>query len=268
VRWSTLRKVNVRLSGIRTLCQIRVDRLLTAARQPTSHIEKMNLDPRQLAFLPQELHPNGDSDRYPALTAHPHAKGDLGQAQAGAGPRALATAALSNRGNTFNAKVRYDRAIEAFDYAIKLNQHNASGFNNQGASRFGKGEYDRAIEDSDQAIKLDPNYAPTFIGRGAAYGNQGRYDRAIEDYNRAIQLKPNYAEAFYRRGIAYFERGEYDRAIHDFDQVIKHNPNYSDALKSRGAAYAKQSQYGRAIQDFNEAIKLQTETLAKTVPSS
>jgi hypothetical protein len=51
----------------------------------------MNLDlsDEESAALTEELHHIVESDRYPA---HPHAKGDLRQAQAGAGPRALATA--------------------------------------------------------------------------------------------------------------------------------------------------------------------------------
>jgi tetratricopeptide (TPR) repeat protein len=76
----------------------------------------------------------------------------------------------------------------------------AKAFGNRGNAYFGKGQYDRAIEDYDQAIRLNPNYAFAFHGRGLAYAFKGQYDRAIEDYDQAIRIIPNFADAFVNRG--------------------------------------------------------------------
>lgn len=47
-----------------------------------------------------------------------------------------------------------------------------------------KHNYDRAIQDFDQAIRLDPNAAIIFYDRGIAYANKHEYDRAIQDCRR------------------------------------------------------------------------------------
>ena len=164
--------------------------------------------------------------------------------------------AFFNRGLSYKNKGQYDRAIEDYDQAIKLNPHYTDAFNNRGVAYKNKGQYDRAIQDYDQAIKLNPNFVFAFSNRGVAYGKKGQYDRAIEDYDQAIKLNPNYAESFNNRGIAYTDKGQYDRAIQDFDQAIKLNPNYALAFYNRGIAYGKKGQYDRAIQDYDQAIKL------------
>ena len=43
-------------------------------------------------------------------------------------------------------------------------------------------DYDRAIQNYDQAIKLNPNYAKTFNNRGGAYVDKRQYERALADY--------------------------------------------------------------------------------------
>ena len=59
-----------------------------------------------------------------------------------------------------------------------------------------KNEYDRAIQDFDQAIRLNPNNADPYIRRGLHYANKKEYDRAIQDYDQAIRLNPNDAAAY------------------------------------------------------------------------
>jgi tetratricopeptide (TPR) repeat protein len=194
------------------------------------------------------------------------------------------------RGGAYAAKGQYDRAIEDFDQAIRLNPNYAEAFGRRGDAYFGKGQYDRAFEDFDHAIRINPNDARAFVARGNAYLGRGlaaclpsssppcalaiaQYDRAIEDFDQAIRINPNDAMAFHRRGIPYFAKRQPDRAIEDFDQAIRLNPNYALAFSSRGNAYFAKgqaacrpgslppcasaiAQYDRAIEDFDHAIRI------------
>src|SRR6266704_3602357 len=80
-----------------------------------------------------------------------------------------------------------DLAIGACTAIIQLGQETTKGlalaFSNRGDAYNSKREYDRAIQDLDQAIRLDPNYARAFVSRGDAYRHKREYDRAIQDYH-------------------------------------------------------------------------------------
>jgi lipoprotein NlpI len=170
--------------------------------------------------------------------------------------RANEAVALYNRGNAYAAKAQYDRAIEDFDQAIRLDPKYALTLYDRGIAYGAKGQYDRAIEDFDQAIGLDPKYALAFDGRGVAYAKKAQYDRAIEDFDQAIALDPKYALAFYSRGVAYAAKAQYDRAIEDFDQAIALDPKDAPAIYSRGIVYFNKGQFAVAARDFEQSLSI------------
>ena len=136
-----------------------------------------------------------------------------------------------------------DQTIQGCESIIKAGKGTTAkiedAFYNLGISYANKGQYDRAIQDYDQAIKLNPNYVKAFNNRGLSYDNKGQHDRAIQDYDQAIKLNPNDADAFYNRGLSHAHKGQYDRAIQDYDQAIKLDPNNAFALGNRADAVAK-----------------------------
>jgi tetratricopeptide (TPR) repeat protein len=129
-------------------------------------------------------------------------------------------------------------------------------YNSRGVAYDDKGNYERAIQDFSEAIRLDPNSEIAYYGRGYAYKKKGDYDRAIQDFNEAIHLNPSFERAYYDRGNAYIDKDDYDRAIQEFDDAIRLNPKDANAYNNRGVAYERKDDYGHAIQDYNQAILL------------
>ena len=165
-------------------------------------------------------------------------------------------AALISQGNADSKAGEYDRAIAAYNEAIRLDPKSALAFRSRGVAYANKGDNDRAIADFNKAIRLDPKSALAFRSRGDAYANKDEYDRAIADYNEAIRLDPKSALAFRNRGIAYAYKGDHDRAIADYSEAIRLDPKSALALSHRGVSYAYKGDHNRAIVDYNEAIRL------------
>jgi len=88
----------------------------------------------------------------------------------------------------------------------------ATAFDNRGVAYKRKGEFDRALQDYEQAIRLNPTNANAYNNRGVIYRIKGEYGRAIADYDEAISLKHgDYPAAYYNRALAHAGNGEYER---------------------------------------------------------
>ena len=148
-------------------------------------------------------------------------------------------AAYYSRATAHRVDGWYDRAIEDYDQAIRLDPKHAIAYNDRGTAYSSRAQPNRAIQDFDQAIRLNPKLASAFNNRGNAYSSRGELDRAIQDYDHALKLEPKYAFAFNNRGNAYRAKGELDRAIQDFDQAIRLKPRYALAFNNRGNAYSR-----------------------------
>jgi tetratricopeptide (TPR) repeat protein len=101
----------------------------------------------------------------------------------------------------------------------------AAAFYNRANAYSRLGDFDRSIQDYDQAIKIDPNFANAFYNRGNAYGNKGQFDRAIQDFDQAIKIDPKSAFAFRSRSIAKARKGDKAGAAADLAQARRLNPN-------------------------------------------
>ena len=164
--------------------------------------------------------------------------------------------AFNNRGATHQAKRQYAQAFEDFDRALQLKPDYAEAYCNRANTFRDTSAYDRAIQDYDQAIRAKPDYALAYVNRGAVYRRLGAYDRAIEDYDQAIRLKPDTFEAFYNRGIVRRHKGEYGLAVEDYGQAIRLKPDYVNAFQSRGAARFFLGNFADAVPDFVAALRL------------
>jgi tetratricopeptide (TPR) repeat protein len=121
-----------------------------------------------------------------------------------------------------------DRLIRACTAVIRSGRENpenlARAFFNRGRAWADKTQYDRAVQDFDQALRLDPNYPDAYNSRGVAYSGMGQTERAIQDFDQAIKLDPNYAIAMYNRALAAQTLGHTDEANQYFAKARDAGP--------------------------------------------
>jgi len=122
---------------------------------------------------------------------------------------------------------------------------------------FGKqNKFQKAVENFDKAIKLNPNRADYYASRGHANYYMKQYAKAIDDYTRALEKNPNFALAYSMRGLSRTRSGHYPQAIEDFNRAIALGPNEADYYKGRGFTYLHLKQSGPMCQDYKKACDL------------
>ncbi len=160
------------------------------------------------------------------------------------------------KGQTALQQGNYDKAIENFNKAIKINGRNKHFFYNRGLAYLYSSRFDTAVLDFSKVIELDDKYADAYNNRGLSYNYMDRFDSALTDFNKAIALDSNFTEAYINRGSAFLGLAFPENALTNFDKAIRLDSNNPAVFVERGRVYYKTKKYNEAISDFTKAIKL------------
>ncbi|MDE0467298.1 MAG: tetratricopeptide repeat protein [Candidatus Poribacteria bacterium] len=118
------------------------------------------------------------------------------------------------------------------------------------------GKAEKALSAYDTAIRLQPDYAAVYNNRGNIKNELGSRDAALDDYDTAIRLNPHFVEAYHNRGVQKIIREEVDAAIVDFTEAIRLNSDCAQAYAHRGVAKAELGNIDEARSDLQTALVL------------
>jgi tetratricopeptide (TPR) repeat protein len=116
----------------------------------------------------------------------------------------------------------------------------------RGEAYLAAGQYDRAVEDFDAALKIDAHAALAKLGRGKAMFAKKNYAMALEEFEQANQMMeaPSgqpWPVALSKRGLANEALGRRSAAIVDFQKALSRQSNLDESkegLKRLGASPA------------------------------
>jgi tetratricopeptide (TPR) repeat protein len=150
-----------------------------------------------------------------------------------------------------------------FGHALKVTRDNHIMHSNYGNALMGKGQYEKAIEHFTEALRIDPQYlkargnlAMAFNKLGVALQKQNKVDQAIEKWKQAIQFDPEHGNTYYNIGLALAGKGRHEQAIKYFKQASQQKPDWHEPYNSLGLAYAQQGREDLAVENYNKALQL------------
>jgi tetratricopeptide (TPR) repeat protein/MinD-like ATPase involved in chromosome partitioning or flagellar assembly len=165
--------------------------------------------------------------------------------------------AFMQKGNDFNLKGSFDKAIEFYQKALEFDSLNSTALFNTGFAYSNKKEFDKAIEFYQKALEIDPDDSLALFNIGVMYGEKKDYDKAIEFYQEALKLHPDDALALTNMGAAYSEKGDYDKAIEFYEKAIESSPDDVIALTNMGVVYNSKKDFDKAISFYKRVIEIQ-----------
>jgi len=140
----------------------------------------------------------------------------------------------------------------------------AGTFQTRGTVYFYKRDYDRALQDYGQAIKLDPLNSEIFDNRCWTYATINKPEEALKDCTESLRLRPNFAATLDTLGFVYLKLGRFDQAIATYNAALKIDPESAYSLYGRGIAELKTGNTvaGQADIAASKAIKDVAEEMA------
>lgn len=180
-------------------------------------------------------------------------------------PRLAATANL-RIGNAYMAQGKFGNAEVAFERAVALNPTDAESYNNLGEARGELKQYQRALEAFNKAIILDqrllkakynqavsydrignfrysefvfrsliknsPGYSLAYDGLAVTLSKAGRAKEAIAFHEKAIALDPREPSYYYNCAISYLMMGNTAKALELQEKLKALDPAVADRLAS------------------------------------
>jgi serine/threonine protein kinase len=128
-------------------------------------------------------------------------------------------------GNVYYNSGRFEKALAAYEQAVRLNPGAAIAYSNKGNALSGLKRYNEALAAYDQAIHLDPAFATAYFNKGLTLIELKRSKESLEPIEQALNLDPNNSRAYLD------ELKRYKEALASYEQALRLDPSSSTLLR-------------------------------------
>lgn len=188
---------------------------------------------------------------------------------------------------------RHQRAIAAFNAALKIDPLDTQALLGRARAHGALGRTERAFGDLDAMLKLNPNSVAGHLERAKLLRWERRHDEALVDLEAAVALQPGmitprFAKAethlalgqreqadreldvigglslnaggmFMLRATLPLRAGDYATALWYLDKALEHGQPTAELHKLRGTVLAEQGRHEDALRSFDKALALAPE---------
>jgi tetratricopeptide (TPR) repeat protein len=160
-------------------------------------------------------------------------------------------------GNQYTLAREYDKAVDAYRQAIKLNPNLAAAYHGLGSTYNNMGRPGDSVEPLRTAVRLDPDNVLMHLNLGITYGNLNRGDEALSELQEARRLSPNDPRIHNHIGIVLSNNfGRFEEALAEYVEARRLNPNLSFVHFNIGLMNFRLGRYADSVGPFQEAVRL------------
>lgn len=142
-------------------------------------------------------------------------------------------------GDCYFSLGKLDEAIACFNKLIDMNPYSASYWLGLARCYFEQQIFDKAIEACDYAIVIDDEFADAYAVKGHAFFQLGNEESAIENYTQAEKfgaLSSSFVDTFL--GLNKIAKGKWKEGYDFLEKVIMANNNYVNIPITPASLYA------------------------------
>ncbi|MGO1243539.1 MAG: tetratricopeptide repeat protein [Sphingobacterium sp.] len=148
---------------------------------------------------------------------------------------------------------------EGLPYYTKYLDHDpysVLGWINYGVTLEALGRLDEAIDAYDYAIAIDETFVPSYYGKASVLLQQKKNDDAIEHLLGTLMYATPNSEVCVMLGEAYENKEDYEEARSYFKEAARLDPENPDAWYGIGTTLNAEERYHESLHSFKKAIKL------------
>ena len=161
---------------------------------------------------------------------------------------------LAHQGSAYSSQDKYEKAVNSYDEAIKLNNSDSKLWFNRGNALIELNKHQEAVLSFDEALKLKPEDEQAWYNRGNVLKDIGKDEDAIKSFRRAVEIKPDKAEAWFNCGTILIKIERFKEAIDCLNEAVKIEPEKIEAWGNLGVAYFSDINFENAVRCFDRVL--------------
>ncbi|MEM7103492.1 MAG: tetratricopeptide repeat protein [Bacteroidota bacterium] len=159
----------------------------------------------------------------------------------------------------------YEKAVEAFEFAIVIDETFEFAYRDCGEALFKLGLYERAIRCYMDALEYIKPDADLYTNIGLCFEQLDQSVQAKNYYLKAIKFDPQSDHSFFRLGECYAREEYWVSAIGAYNKAIKLNALNADYVAALAEAYVQIGEEQKAAKMFRTATEMAPEESGKWV---
>jgi tetratricopeptide (TPR) repeat protein len=167
-----------------------------------------------------------------------------------------------NLGAAYQGLKLYEKAIDAYEYALVIDEKFDYAYRNIGDAYIRLRKYKEAIEALEKVLELSKPEEVIYEAIGHCYDRLHNYAQARFHYRKASHLSPEDSKLFYKIACTYFNEGQWTSAGKQLESALKiHRQQYEYNLLM-GECKLQMNQVKEAIQYFSNTVRIKPKNQA------
>src|SRR5688572_28317178 len=156
----------------------------------------------------------------------------------------------------------YEKAIDAYQYAIVIDEKFDYAYRNIGDAYIRLRKYKEAIEALEKVLELSKPEEVIYEAIGHCYDKLHNYAQARFHYRKASHLNPDDSKLFYKIACTYYNEGQWTSTIKQLESALKIHRHQFEYNLLMGEAKLQLTQIKEAIQFFSNAVRIKPKNIA------
>lgn len=167
-----------------------------------------------------------------------------------------------NLGAAYQGLKLYEKAIDAYQYAIAIEEKFDYAYRNMGDALIRLRRYKEALEALERVTELTKPEDVIFEAMGYCYERLRQPAQARSQYRKAVHLRPEDSRLHYKIASTYHAEGQWEKAIRQIDSALKLFPGQPDYNRLAGECHARLGQWQQAIDHLALVVRTRPKTAA------
>lgn len=167
-----------------------------------------------------------------------------------------------NLATAFQGIKLYEKAIDAYQYALAIDEKLDIAYRNMGDAYIRIRKFKEAIEALSKVIELSRPEDVIHEAIGHCYHKLGNFAQARFHYRKASHLNPDDSRIYYKIAVTYFKEDQWEQAVKQLETAMKLHKTQPEFNLLMGECKMMQGKLKEAIQYFLNVIKVRPKNVS------